>query len=252
MFAGPDSHDIPAPEDIGIGGADADAFAWLRSCAQNKTLIRLDANDCINTYATTYQTKNGGLILITEDVNATSEYEVVGFQDVYVPSQQAPPEGDPYRWLCPEDPTNWCSAYLPSLYSQAEQDAWVVHGATRNYTVTSCLSAPLPEHCKLQYSLPLTITVLVVNYIKAAILCYMCLTASELPMLTTGDAVASFLHRPDGHSLGRCWMSGRMVRAVHNGYTVCNLSHWPLVYKAHRKRWYSAMSHHRRVGVVIL
>jgi hypothetical protein len=252
VFAGPDSLDIPAPEDIGMGWAYADAFAWLYFCAQNKTLIRLDAADCITAYATTYQTKHGGLILVTEDVNATSGYERVGFQDVYVPSQQPPPGGDPYRWMCPEDPTNWCSTYLPNLYSEAEQDAWVVHGDSRNYTVTSCLSAPLPEHCKLQYSLPLTITVIVVNFIKAAILCYMSVTTSELPLLTTGDAVASFLRRPDGHSLGKCLMSARKVRAVHDGYTACNLRHWPFVYQAHRKRWYSAVSHGKRVGVVIL
>lgn len=235
-----------------MGWAYADAFTWLHSCAQNKTLIRLDATDCITAYATTYQTKHGGLILITEDVNATSGYERVGFQDVYVPSQQTPPGGDPYRWLCPENPTNWCSTYLPSLYSEAEQDAWVVHGESRNYTVTSCLSAPVPEHCKLQYSLPLTITVIVVNFIKAAILCYMSVTTSELPLLTTGDAVASFLHRPDARSLGRCLMSARKVKAVHDGYALRNLHHWPLVYKARRKRWYSAVSHGRRVGVVIL
>lgn len=252
VFAGPDSDDIPAPEDIGIDGADADALAWLHTCAQNGTLIRLDVYDCIEAYAIAFQTKHGDLILVTEDVNATSEYEVVTFEDVYIPDSGVTYRGDPYEWLCPNNLTDSCSSYLPSLYSDAEQDSWVVYGNNANYRVASCLSAPLPERRKLQYSLPLTITVIVVNLVKAAILCYMSVTTSELPILTTGDAVASFLHRPDGRSLGRCLMSGEELRKIQYDWTVRERRHWPLFYMGHRTRWYSAVSRCKRVIVVIL
>jgi hypothetical protein len=111
---------------------------------------------------------------------------------------------------------------------------------------------PLPQRCKLQYSLPLTIVVIVVNAIKAAILCYMALTTTEFPMLTTGDAVVSFLQQPDRHTMGRCLMSGMETRQIHSGYTVSGQRDWPVAYENNRKKWYSAVSRAKWALVAIL
>ncbi|KAL2829045.1 hypothetical protein BJY01DRAFT_255181 [Aspergillus pseudoustus] len=258
IFAGPSSPKIPAPGDTEIGRAneaDIDAFYRLHSSAQNGTLLELDAHECIKNYATTYQTKYGALILVTDDVDPDFEYEVVGSQDVYNTRARVdlhPPAGDPYAWLCPPDPDAACSTYISGLYSKAEQNDWVVYGVDRNYTVKSCLSAPLPEHCKLQYSFPLTITVIVANIIKASVLCYMAVTTEESPLLTTGDAVASFLQQPDKRTMGKCLMPGSRIRGLNYAYIVCNRPHWPYIYNDRPKRWYTTISRAQRVAVVIL
>jgi hypothetical protein len=128
------------------------------------------------------------------------------------------------------------------MYASAEKGNWVVYGTIGNYTVDSCLSAPLPEHCKLQYSLPLTIVVIVVNAIKAIILCYMAIATSETPMLTTGDAVASFLQQPDKKSLGKCLMPGMEIQEIPSTSIVPKKRCCPMAYDSTRKRWYSAVS----------
>ncbi|KAL5050120.1 hypothetical protein BDW71DRAFT_195051 [Aspergillus fruticulosus] len=249
IFAGHSSLGTQPREDLETGDLseeDTASFDWLYSCAQNRTLTHLDSHACIDAYATTYQTKHGDLLLVTEDVKTNLTYERVGFQAVYDPWEthirQDPPTGDPYKWLCPPNADAYCSAYLSDMYTSAEQGNWVVYGTNGNYTVDSCLSAPLPEHCKLQYSLPLTIVVIVVNAIKAIILCYMAIATSETPMLTTGDAVASFLQLPDKKSLGKCLMPGMEIQEIPSTSIVPKKRYCPMAYDSTRKRWYSAVS----------
>jgi hypothetical protein len=250
VFAGPSSLEIPAAGDTTIGQADeADAgtFDWLHSCAQNGTLAVLDAYECISAYKTTYQAKYGSLILVTH-VHSVFEYEVVGSHEVYEPGG-----ADPYAWLCPADEWRYsCDTYIDINYSEEGPNNWVVDGENDTYTVKSCLAAPVPEHCKLQYSLTLIMIVIGANVIKASILCYMAVTTTELPILTIGDAVASFLQQPDRRTMGRCLMSAVRMRMLHFVKTVSNRRHWPYIYKKRPKRWYTVVSRTLRLGLVIL
>ena len=51
----------------------------------------------------------------------------------------------------------------------------------------------MPQHCALQYSLLFTVLAVAANLIKTSILMYMWLGLSNVPLLTIGDAIASFL-----------------------------------------------------------
>lgn len=250
VFAGPSSLGIPAAGDTTIGladEADADTFDWLHYCAQNGTLAMLDAYECISAYRTTYKAKYGSLILATH-IDSEFGYEVVGTHEVYEPGGT-----DPYAWLCPANKWGYpCDTYIDINYSEEGPNNWVVDGENDTYTVKSCLTAPAPEHCKLQYSLPLTMIVIGANVIKASILCYMAVTTTELPILTIGDAVASFLQQPDRRTMGRCLMSAVRVRVLYFVNTVSNRRHWPYIYKKQPKRWYTVISRTLRVGLVIL
>ncbi|KAL2824888.1 hypothetical protein BDW59DRAFT_172616 [Aspergillus cavernicola] len=238
----------------GVSNEDERAFQRLYQEAGSGYLKRLDTSECINAYAITYQTKYGDLLLVTEDVNTTNQYDMVGFQSVYDPyaGLQPLPLGDPYEWLCPPNPNSSCSTYVPSIQSQAEKNNWVVYRNSGTYRVDSCLSGRLPEHCKLQYSLPLTIVVIVVNFIKSAIMCYMAVKTTEPPMLTTGDAITSFLKLPDKRTLGRCLVPGTEVRRIFSRYNVPRRHCRPSAYDKTPKPWYSAVSHRKWVVILIL
>ncbi|KAF2028392.1 hypothetical protein EK21DRAFT_27986, partial [Setomelanomma holmii] len=71
-------------------------------------------------------------------------------------------------------------------------------------TVAYCLSEVLPERCKLQLSLPLSIIVVFFNALKATCMLTMLFRLKEKlsdpPIMNLGDAVSSFLERSDAHT----------------------------------------------------
>lgn len=207
----------------------------------------MGGSECINAYATTYQTKYGDVLLIPPTDNDTNQYAVVDGQSVFNPSSYTPPPnlyGDPSQWLCPPAPNDSCSSYVPRLQSQADQGNWVVHVDSGDYRVDSCLVRRVPELCKLQYSLALTVAVIVANIIKGVIMLYMAITAAEPPMLTTGDAVASFLHQPDSITLRKCLVTEKEIQ-LKNRDPLHGKPYEPLSYSAKPKRWYFAVSRSR-------
>jgi hypothetical protein len=211
VFAGHYSLETKNIDDLVVSqqsAAEAAAFERLYQAAKDKTLEIMDNVKCIDAYATTYQSKHGDLLLITEDVNTTNHYDSIGIQEVYDPFISA----SPYSWICPSNRYN-CPSLIPDIKSRVESNNWTVvvdqkwlpvPEPAHSRRVDFCLSVKLRETCKLQYSLPLTISVIVVNAFKLTIICCIIISMAEWPILTTGDAIASFLRQPDKYTLGQC------------------------------------------------
>lgn len=84
--------------------------------------------------------------------------------------------------------------------------------ALNKYSVDGCLSQRAVEKCRLMFSLPISLTVIGCNIVK--VVC-MFLAAKENRhdvFLNVGDAVASYLRRPDPNTAGRCLLSKRAVK----------------------------------------
>lgn len=217
-------YDSPEGKNFALLNTDGHAYAFRRlwTRAQNQTLDDLSASECYTAYDTTYQTKYGGVIMLSDDVETTARYDWVTVEEVYKPGGKYP-----HGWMCTAG---------GSCAEEAANSNWTVEG----YRVHSCLSERVPQHCKLQYSLPLTITVIGANFVKAIVLCYMSFSkGDDAPLLTTGDAVASFLHKPDRFSVGRCLLSTKDVRT--SCYSMKKYLYKPLNYQGNRTRWYSAV-----------
>ncbi|KAF5860572.1 hypothetical protein ETB97_001345 [Aspergillus alliaceus] len=71
------------------------------------------------------------------------------------------------------------------------------------------------QRCKLECSLPLAITVVLSILCKAITIGYSAISATEKPILTTGDAVASFIQRPDESTRGQCLLTKEAVEKLH-------------------------------------
>jgi hypothetical protein len=112
-----------------------------------------------------------------------------------------------------------------------------------------------PQYFKLQDSFPLTMVVIAFNIVKASVLLYMWHGISEAPLLTIGDAIASFLRRPDPYMRTGCLLAGAEVRSV-DWTTSATLKkkviHGPKIFDGKRKRWGSAASGRRWTFSVIL
>ncbi|KAL3461769.1 hypothetical protein BJX64DRAFT_299963 [Aspergillus heterothallicus] len=232
VFIGPDS---PAgkPLDALYSGASESSFTRLYNAAQNGTLDSLTVPECFSAYAATYHTKYGNVLLLSDDIKAAYEYSNVGSEPVWRPLQG----WTPHSWMC--------DYFDASCASRAAQGDWEVAGEG----VDSCLVERAPQHCRLQYSLPLTIAVIVSNAVKAVILCYMSFSKGDAPMLTTGDAVASFLREPDTKSEGKCLLSAKYVREATRTKNIP--LHLPLPYQENRARWYSAVPKRKWLPILL-
>lgn len=67
-----------------------------------------------------------------------------------------------------------------------------------------CLYVPAEEHCKLQFSLIIMIVVIVCNLIKTVCMSMIVWKQDPEPLVTLGDAIASFLDRSDMTTEGNC------------------------------------------------
>ncbi|KAL2787800.1 hypothetical protein BJX66DRAFT_340882 [Aspergillus keveii] len=132
---------------------------------------------------------------------------------------------DGYRlaaWLASTQPQTLenVTAYIQAELSTpitVYRDAWTCDFEEidrEHYRTNGCLILETEDRCKLVYNLPLCIVVIAAAAVKIAAM----FLAARLgrkrtpPLLTVGDAVASFMTQPDATTRGRCWITRLDVR----------------------------------------
>lgn len=97
-------------------------------------------------------------------------------------------------WTCIKNPTS------PPLCENSTEDYFQLFA----YPIDHCLSRKQVENCQLQFSLPIMIVVIICNLTKAICMLLTLRHRFATPLLTLGDAVASFLKRPDIYTRNNC------------------------------------------------
>jgi hypothetical protein len=261
VFAGPASlAEKSTPEVADMTSLVESSFQELYDAAKNGTLEHLDNNDCLDAFAQTYQTTYSNLWVVSNSTNDT--YLLVYTNPVYDPAviHMAGGTPGPYDWLCPSGlvGSNCDGQALSEVRSEIADNDWSVGDSSyqdERYNVQYCMAMRMPQYCKLQYSFPLTMVAIAFNLVKASILLYMWLGIPEAPILTIGDAIASFLRRPDSYTQSGCLFTGAEVRRMgRNASAPPNkeLLHGPKLFENKRRRWAEAVSGGRWTFSVIL
>lgn len=88
-----------------------------------------------------------------------------------------------------------------------------VYNATA-HKINGCLAVKTEENCKLLYSPPICIIIIFSMMAKLAVIALTLRDgrSREAPLLTIGDAIASFMKCPDSTTEGFCWSSGSDFR----------------------------------------
>ncbi len=117
-----------------------------------------------------------------------------------------------------------------------------MYGAPIEY----CLAQIAPSHCKLQFSMQILITVILMNVCKSVCMFLTLYRQKDATLVTIGDALSSFLDRPDPLTKDRCLMA---KVDVHNGplrwrasgvKNTPNTKPLPVTYYAPlRRRWFA-------------
>jgi hypothetical protein len=99
------------------------------------------------------------------------------------------------------------------------------------------LSEKTPEHCKLSFSLPIILLITFVTAFKAAVMFAVAFFVYETPLMTTGDAIESFLHHPDPYTEDMCMASKRSIQDSGKNRWQAGSKY----YDATRRRWISSI-----------
>ncbi|KAL8708100.1 MAG: hypothetical protein Q9220_006954 [cf. Caloplaca sp. 1 TL-2023] len=167
----------------------------------------LENSQCIKKYAQEFLADRGDVLAVTSDLNNSLSMERLA--DAHPSSGVG--SGLAYDWICDVYPSS-------QIQEQCRPDDGTAKDWTLGsglYSVSYCLSRRMEEHCRLQYSLPLLITVIVCNFVKAIGMILLAYQRTSKPLVTLGDALTSFLDNPDPTSKGNC-MADKTILKLHS------------------------------------
>lgn len=132
-------------------------------------------------------------------------------------------DGDYFQWICSQNGTalgsmNYGTCGPSNCTAEAAWEKY--HGSQRwivaGFDIDYCLSEEMPGECALNVGLPFLLTVVTCNLVKLLALIAALRTIKEDPLITIGDAMASFIKRPDESSRGLClWSWTEVVHRRH-------------------------------------
>jgi hypothetical protein len=245
---------------------------YLRFLLNSDQLAELTPAECINSYGQNFVTSRGSLLIILDipegSANKTNSTLPIVFDRAAGWAGSSWCKEDRFAWVCDQLGHNPCGDSARSDYRDpflgwaspkrcdGQLDTLIREHATdwrptvADYPVAKCLSHTVPQRCKVQASIHLMLVVLFLNTTKAVIMYLAIRWMRNAPLLTIGDAVASFLDRPDQHSKNMCLISRREV--VHDRLRKGRISARPRPFVDRRQRWHSGAGLIRSILLIIM
>ncbi|KAK5745894.1 hypothetical protein LTR17_001023 [Elasticomyces elasticus] len=248
---------------------------WDRAAAQNvmkgnvthltqmqqeaSDLVRLDNKACLQAYATSmYQTEwrnvlvvtslestNSSLINVYSHTAAAEEFDLawpchgdINQQDVpqYTSCDITALRGASESWTIPKVPARPTHPFSSVDYNLLDGS----DDTTRSYDapIKYCLAETFPARCAVHISSKLLVAVIVCNILKITCMLATLCARGFRPLVNIGDAVASFLGRPDPETFEKGAME---VGIVSSGVWGNFDRHTHLSWTQHRRRWFYAV-----------
>ena len=238
---------------IGVNNTNKGNLNQIESIAHalqddQRSLQKLANRDCKRTYAAEFVSSHANVLVVSSDL----ELELFGnssISDVW--SSQSEGAASVSPWFCGGDS---CDAN-----SITEEATWGLCGYENGVCprIEYCLSQTVEEHCKLQFSGAIMMVVIGCNLCKMAIMGYIAWKRPLEPLVTVGDAIASFLDEPDPTTIGSC-LSGRVQFEKSSsadqagGRTLRNWGQGMMRYDLRALYWFRAVSIRRWTFFVVL
>ena len=175
-------------------------------------LKRLENADCINNYGSNLQSQYSNVIVVTP-LNETNLPNPSAWSFSPTPQKGSSAEKDTTAsWLCggfdigkscdvtaANNASDWKFAYCPSSSSPISSSIGFCSGVAETGVTKAeyCLAEPTDAPCSVGLSMPLLITVIIMNAAKVCALIYLTFRQTFRPLVTLGDALASFLSCKD-------------------------------------------------------
>lgn len=199
------------------------------------SLVRLENKACVEIFSAKTIFDYSDLLLVC-DYSSPNNNSLISFDS----SQRSPLVSDGYYngVFCSMSVFDVCK---PSNI-RVNPGNWIIDvypgQLPKNPTaIQYCLGHPVEERCKLQFSLPIVIIVIVCNLMMTICMSIIVWKRDPEPLVTLGDAIASFLDRPDVSTEGNCIVG--KTRFETRRYWDLLASRWD------PRRWFRAASSRR-------
>ncbi|CAG8005743.1 unnamed protein product [Penicillium salamii] len=172
------------------------------------TYNRISAAECVN-FMTKFNAAGAKLLMMLTDelsvrqggneaiLSSTAAYGLQALGDVDLQSRFV---GVPFANTTTTDATG-----NPTCFNSPDY---------KTFGFTECLQIPTPQHCQLLYNPTICIVISLCTLAKITAMLWAARASRfrSAPILTVGDAVASFVTKPDLTTRDMCWISKRDVR----------------------------------------
>lgn len=152
-------------------------------------------------------------------------------------------------------PHEWCDLACddPQILKQILSNSnWAPLGPPVQY----CLAQPTQQECSLRFSMDIAILAVALNFVKLIMMGLTALTAFKIddpPLLTMGDAVASFLENRDSVSRGMSLLSASRIKNLNKASWNDQANQGTVTYSGKvGQRWLKAASTRRWAACLLL
>lgn len=184
---------------------------------------QLSPSECLKAYATQYVSARGDVLIVqngsilqpnfTRSDSTTEQFVPAynGYALFYhkrIPFQSYPTQYPSYQWQCSVDiQEDRCSLN----YSHTDiQSTWLPYGGQVQY----CLSEHVLEQCELDFNVQFAILVIISNLAKVICMFLVVWRHDPSTLITLGDAIQSFINRPDPHTQGFCTVPDHLLAVL--------------------------------------
>ncbi|KAF9061622.1 hypothetical protein BDP27DRAFT_1428743 [Rhodocollybia butyracea] len=243
LAQGPEMRDLPQNnltfnwdcadlELVACSSPDAEPANWLDSpnCLRTYACLGpdiepanwefLNPSDCLHAYAVDFLASRRDLVMVVGDYIPNNSFLILQNS---ISGQMSTPF-TPYDWICGStssipavpgscsqkwreiNPSNWTMQAGPFLDTASI--------ATGSLGVQYCLSETTASKCQLQFNLPLLAIVVAFNLVKVICMVIVATKMHDNPLVTLGDAIASFTNNPEPLTKDMCLVSQSYLERI--------------------------------------
>ena len=160
---------------------------------------RLENDACIIAYAQTFLSGHGDLLAISSDTDASMLIQTITYA-YPEPSNSRIPQ---YGWIFYAYPQldDFNTNYILQRAANFSVSSRI---SPSQYHVQYCLSEPVKERCRVQFSMVIISIAMFCNFVKALSMLLILRLRYFQPLVTPGDAMESFPRRADPTTEGMC------------------------------------------------
>ena len=178
----------------------------LQNSISNLTM--LNTTRCANIYATDYVSNYLNVLVVTTNATSNPGSILAGYQYYYAPSSLGDFSSEVRDW-------DWICNGVPNCAKGPFASPFTVEGTEGGYLISHCLAQPTQPQCTVQIFPQLLIIVIVFNALKAIFFIILLMKRNFTPLMTIGDAITSFMTKPDPNSLLSGPYSSESIRKMY-------------------------------------
>lgn len=207
----------------------------VRSPNKTQAFKRLERQECIDSYTEGFMQSYSDVVVVSNDTQVDTPVLWTRYPQSTLTTDKEDTHPDPFHWVCHDvlkkttTGTDRCSKRFALRNVQSK--SWTVYGHSVDY----CFARIEPKLCHLQYNAHIMLGVIIFSVIKVLAIAFLVFThPPQSSLRTIGDAVTSFLKKPDPTTKGMSMVSSAQIRKY--GFTA---PYSPQPFNNTRPRWWT-------------